>query len=553
MENMEYDVVIIGAGISGACIARELSKTTARVCLLDKEDDVSCGTSKANSGIVHAGYDPEPGTLMAKYNVRGAALFADLAQKLHFDYKQIGSLVLAFDDDGLAKLKVLLERGKKNGVKGLKILNRAQLEELEPNLSEEALAALYAPTAAITSPYQATWAIAESAVINGVTFLRNTAVHSITPPTSKTPASRSKAKGKSDDDKSPSRTAAFFTLSTTAGEIKARFVVNAAGLKADEISRMAGARDYRIIQRKGEYCLLDNKCINLVNHVLFQTPGPLGKGVLVTRTVDGNILIGPSADPVSKDTIDYTGTTAASQEAILKAARRSIPDIPQRNIINSFAGIRAIAIEPDGTPINDFIIEEDATIRGFINVGGICSPGLTSAPAIGEAVVEILKKAGLKTTLKPLASKATSSAATSKTASAAKTSKENTKPASSSTNYFIEEREGIPSFKFASHEEKLALIKKDSRYGQIICRCEMITEGEIVAAIHSPIGAVDLDGVKRRTRAGMGRCQAGFCSPRVTEILSRELQIPMINITKRGGTSYVLDSKTRPCVPEVAK
>lgn len=496
MENMEYDVVIIGAGISGACIARELSKTTARVCLLDKEDDVSCGTSKANSGIVHAGYDPEPGSLMAKYNVRGAELFADLAQKLHFDYKQIGSLVLAFDDDGLAKLKVLLERGKKNGVKKLKILNRAQLEELEPNLSEEAIAALYAPTAAITSPYQATWAIAESAVINGVTFLRNTAVHSIT-------------KGKSS-----------FTLSTTAGEIKARFVVNAAGLKADEISRMAGARDYRIIQRKGEYCLLDNKCINLVNHVLFQTPGPLGKGVLVTRTVDGNILIGPSADPVSKDTIDYTGTTAASQEAILKAARRSVPDIPQRNIINSFAGIRAIAVEPDGTPINDFIIEEDDTIRGFINVGGICSPGLTSAPAIGEAVVELLKKAGLK---------------------------------ASKNAHFIEEREGIPSFKLSSHEEKLALIKKDSRFGQIICRCEMITEGEIVAAIHSPIGAVDLDGVKRRTRAGMGRCQAGFCSPRVTEILSRELQIPMINITKRGGTSYVLDSKTRPCVPEVAK
>ena len=496
MENMEYDVVIIGAGISGACIARELSKTTARVCLLDKEDDVSCGTSKANSGIVHAGYDPEPGSLMAKYNVRGAELFADLAQKLHFDYKQIGSLVLAFDDDGLAKLKVLLERGKKNGVKGLKILNRAQLEELEPNLSEEALAALYAPTAAITSPYQATWAIAESAVINGVTFLRNTAVHSIT-------------KGKSS-----------FTLSTTAGVIKAKYVVNAAGLKADEISRLAGARDYRIIQRKGEYCLLDNKCINLVNHVLFQTPGPLGKGVLVTRTVDGNILIGPSADAVSKETIDYTGTTAASQEAILKAARRSVPDIPQRNIINSFAGIRAIAVEPDGTPINDFIIEEDAKIRGFINVGGICSPGLTSAPAIGEAVVDLLKKSGLK---------------------------------ASKNAHFIEEREGIPSFKFASHEEKLALIKKDSRFGQIICRCEMITEGEIVAAIHSPIGAVDLDGVKRRTRAGMGRCQAGFCSPRVTEILSRELQIPMINITKRGGTSYVLDSKTRPCVPEVAK
>lgn len=492
----KYDVVIIGAGITGACIARELSKTTAKVCLVEKEDDVSCGTSKANSGIVHAGYDPECGTLMAKYNIRGSELFGSLAKKLNFDYKLLGSLVLAFDEDGIKKIDTLLERGNKNGVKGLRIVEQEELHQMEPNLSEDAIAALYAPTAAIISPYQATWAIAESAVINGVTFMRNTAVHGI------------KKENQS------------FVLSTTAGELYADYVVNAAGLKADEISRMAGARDYKILQRKGEYCLLDNKCIHLVNHVLFQTPGPLGKGVLVTQTVDGNILIGPSADEVSEDSVDYTGTTALSQSAILRAARRSVPDIPQRNIINSFAGIRAIAVDSDGNPINDFIVEEDEKVCGFINVGGICSPGLTSAPAIGEDVVQILKKAGLKT---------------------------------ADNESFIEEREGIPSFKRADYKEKLALIKKDNRFGQIICRCEMITEGEIVAAIHSPIGAVDLDGVKRRTRAGMGRCQAGFCSPRVTEILSRELKIPMINITKRGGTSYVLDSKTRPSVPEVAE
>lgn len=494
---MEYDVVIIGAGISGACIARELSKTTAKICLLDKEDDVSCGTSKANSGIIHAGYDAKNGTLMAKYNLRGSELFSDLAQKLHFDYKQIGSLVIAFDEDGLEKLQTLLERGNKNGVKNLRIIQKDELFQMEPNLNEEALAALYAPTAAIISPYQATWAIAESAVLNGVTFLRNTAVHSI----------------QKDENQS-------FILSTTSGQIKTKYVINAAGLKADEISKMAGARDFKIIQRKGEYCLLDNKCINLVNHVLFQTPSPLGKGVLVTQTVDGNILIGPSADDILKEKKDYTGTTSYSQTSILKTARLTIPDIPQRNIINSFAGIRAIAVEPDGTPINDFIVEEDKKVSGFINVAGICSPGLTSAPAIAEDVVKILKQAGLKVEL---------------------------------NSNFIEERLGIPNFKKADYEEKLELIKKDSRFGQIICRCEMITEGEIVAAIHSPIGAVDLDGVKRRTRAGMGRCQAGFCSPRVTEILSRELQIPMLNVTKRGGTSYVLDSKTRPSVPEVAK
>ena len=501
MSDKTYDVIIIGAGISGACIARELSKTTAKVCLLDKEDDVSCGSSKANSGIVHAGYDPEPGTLMAKYNVRGAAMYPELAKKLNFDYNPIGSLVLAFDDDGLAKIKALYERGLKNGVKDMELLNQDQLRALEPNISEQSLGALYAKSAGIIAPYQATWAFAESAVINGVEFLRDTMVHSI---------------AKKEDG--------TFSLETSKGELKTRFVINAAGLAADKVSRMAGAREFTIVQRRGEYCLLDNKCKNLVNHVLFQTPGVYGKGVLVTQTVDGNILIGPSADDVTPAMMDYTGTTAESQSAVLTAAARSVTDIPRRNIINSFSGIRAIACEKDEQGnlknINDFIIEEDKTVKGFVNVAGICSPGLTSAPAIAEAVVDILRKAGLD-------------------------AKENTS--------FVEEREGIPSFKNASHEEKVALIKKDSRFGQIICRCEMITEGEIVASIHSPLGAVDLDGVKRRTRAGMGRCQAGFCSPRVTEILSRELKVPMVSITKRGGTSYILDSKTRATVSDVAK
>lgn len=496
----QYDVIIIGAGISGACIARELSKTQAKVLMLDKEDDVSCGTSKANSGIVHAGYDPMPGTLMARLNVRGAALMPELAKKLNFDYNPIGSLVLAFDEEGMKKVNALYERGIKNGVKDMAVINQDELRAMEPNISEEAVGALFAKSAGIIAPYQATWAIAESAVINGVTFMRDTMVHSIT---------------KSDDG--------TFTLNTSKGELTARFVVNAAGLAADAVSRMAGARDFKIVQRRGEYALLDNKCKNLVNHVLFQTPGPYGKGVLVTQTVDGNILIGPSAEDVSLQTMDYTGTTASSQNAILKAAGRSVTDIPRRNIINSFAGIRALAFVPDGNGgyknLDDFIVEEDAKVKGFVNVAGICSPGLTSAPAIGEEVVEILKKAGLK---------------------------------AEANKNFIEEREGIPAFKSQSNEKKLELIKKDPRYGQIICRCEMITEGEIVASIKCPLGAVDLDGVKRRTRAGMGRCQAGFCSPRVTEILSRELGIPMVSVTKRGGTSYILDSKTRATVNDVA-
>ena len=496
----QYDVVIIGAGISGACIARELSKTQAKVCMLDKEDDVSCGTSKANSGIVHAGYDPMPGTLMARLNVRGAALMPELAKKLNFDYNPIGSLVLAFDEDGMKKVQTLYERGLKNGVKDMAVLNQDELRALEPNINEEAVGALFAKTAGIIAPYQATWAIAESAVINGVEFMRDTMVHAIT---------------KNEDG--------TFTLSTSKGELTTRFVVNAAGLYADRVSAMAGAREYTIVQRRGEYALLDNKCRDLVNHVLFQTPGPYGKGVLVTQTVDGNILIGPSAEDANLSTMDYTGTTASSQNAILKAAGRSVTDIPRRNIINSFSGIRALAFVKDEKgelkPLDDFIVEEDSKVKGFINVGGICSPGLTSAPAIGEEVFEILKKAGLNAAV-------------------------NTK--------FVEEREGIPAFKSQSNEKKLELIKKDPRYGQIICRCEMITEGEIVASIKCPLGAVDLDGVKRRTRAGMGRCQAGFCSPRVTEILSRELKVPMVSITKRGGTSYILDSKTRATVSDVA-
>ncbi len=499
MENI-YDVAIIGAGISGACIARELSRTDAKICLLEKENDVSTGSSKANSGIIHAGYDPEENTLMARLNVRGAALYNELAEKLNFDYSQTGSLVLAFDEDGMKKVRTLYERGTKNGVKNMEILDQDQVRSLEPNINENVIGALYAKSAGIISPYQATWAFAESAVINGTEFMRNTMVHSIT---------------KNSDG--------IFVLETSRGKIRAEFVVNAAGLASDKISAMAGARKFTIIQRKGEYTLLDSKCRNLVNHVLFQTPGPYGKGILVTRTVDGNILIGPSAEDVDSHHLGYTGTTATSQDSIIAAACRSVSDIPRRNIINSFAGIRAIAFEKnesgENVPVNDFIIEEDSKVKKFINVAGICSPGLTSAPAIGEEVVGILKRAGLEV---------------------------------AENMNFVEERKGIPSFRNASDEEKTGLIREDSRYGQIVCRCEMITEGEIVAAIKSPVGARDLDGVKRRTRAGMGRCQAGFCSPRVTEIISRELRIPMVNVTKKGGTSYILDSKTRATVSDVA-
>lgn len=491
----KYDVIIIGAGIAGACIARELSKTNAKVCLIEKENDVACGSSKANSGIVHAGYDPMPDTLMAKLNVRGTSLYGELYQKLNFEYKNCGSLVVAFDEAGLSTLQKLYDRGIQNGVPHMKILNREELEAVEPKIGPEAKGALYALTAGIVNPYQATWAFAESAVINGVEFLRGTKVHEIT----------------QKEDGS-------FEVNAGNQILSATFVVNAAGAHADEISRMVGGRNYKIKQRRGEYMLFDNEIGNYAQHVIFQTPTALGKGILVTQTVDGNLLVGPSATDQEGDQLDYTGTTRESQEEVYQKASLSIPDIPKAYLINSFAGIRAIAMEENGTPVNDFIIEEDSKVKGFVQVAGICSPGLSAAPAIAEYVVLLLNKAGLKATF-------------------------NSDGSVQARKEFIHERKGIKCFKQASLEEKHQLIKENPLYGKVICRCETITEGEIVAAIKSPLGARDLDGVKKRTRAGMGRCQGGFCLPRVTEIIARETGIPLTSVTKFGGTSFVLESQ----------
>ena len=488
---MIYDIAIIGAGIVGASIAREVSKYKLNICLIEKADDVSCGTSKANSGIVHAGYDPEPGTLMAKLNVQGNAMYPQWAEELHFDYKKIGSLVIAFSEADMAHIKKLYDRGIKNGVPGMKILNHDELLAMEPNVNEEACGALLAESAGIVSPYQATWAIAENAVQNGVKLFTESEVHGITRPDA------------SEGDGN-------WIIHTGNSDIEACCVINAAGLFADKISEMAGARKFKIKPRRGEYFLLDSNCASLANHTLFQPPDELGKGVLVTPTVDGNILVGPTAG--ASNTKDDTSTTKEGQDLVFEKSSKTLNDIPRRNIINSFAGIRAIAMNEDGSPVNDFIIEEDADAKRFINVAGICSPGLTAAPAIGVYVTELVEKAGIK--LEP-------------------------------NKDFIAVRKGIESFKNATKERKEQLIEENPLYGRIICRCEMITEAEIVQAVRSPVGAKDLDGVKRRTRAGMGRCQGGFCSPRVTEIISRERGIPMTSVTKNGGCSYILNSKTR--------
>lgn len=487
---MIYDIAIIGAGIIGSSIARELSKYKIKTCLIEKENDIASGTSKANSGIIHAGYDPLPGSLMAKFNIQGSKLFPKLSEELKFDYKKISSLVLGFDEHDEEVIKDLYKRGKENGVENLKLLNQSEVLKLEENLNPEVKIALLAEDAAIISPYMATWAFAENAVENEVELFLEEEVHEI---------------------KSPENENEFWKIKTSKKNIQAKIIINAAGLFADKISKMAGAKDFKIIPRKGEYFLLDNKSKNLTKRILFQSPGKLGKGVLVTQTVDGNILIGPSAsESISKED---TSTSREGLDFIIKKAELTIPNIPKRNIINSFSGLRAIPYDKDNKKINDFIIEEDSQKKGFINVAGICSPGLTCAPAIAIYVTELCEKS-LNTKLEK-------------------------------KDKFVNTRKKIENFKEASLERKAELVENNKLYGNIICRCEMISEAEIVEAIHSIIGAKDLDGIKRRVRAGMGRCQGGFCSPKVTEILSRELKIEMTSVSKKGGCSFILNSKTR--------
>ncbi len=469
-----YDIVIIGAGVSGCAAARELSRYQARICVVDKEEDVCCGTSKANSAIVHAGHDAEPGSLMARLNLEGNRMMEELSHELDFSFRRNGSLVLCMSEDEMPALQALYERGVKNGVEGLQILTGDEVRKMEPNVTEEAVGALYAPTGGIVCPFGLTIALAENAAVNGVEFRFNTEVETIR---------------KSED---------CFELETKNGTIKTRFVVNAAGVYADKFHNMVSGTKIHITPRRGDYCLLDKTAGNLVDKTIFTLPGKYGKGILVTPTIHGNLLLGPTANDIEDK--EGTNTTQAELEEVITKAQRNVKNIPMKQVITSFAGLRA---HEDG---HDFIIKELEDCPGFIDCAGIESPGLTSAPAIGKFVAEILRdKAQLQ-------------------------EKEN----------FIAKRKGILDPKTLSKEERSELIRKNPAYGNIICRCETISEGEILDAIHRPLGAHSLDGVKRRTRAGMGRCQAGFCSPRTMDILARELEIDMREITKSGGESKIV-------------
>ena len=476
---MNYDVAVVGAGVIGSLIARELCRYNIKVALVEKNNDMATGTSKANSAIVHAGFDAKPGTLKGKLNVKGTALMPELCKTLGVPFKPVGSLVVAFSDEEVETLNELLERGNKNGVPGLEIYSAEKLREAEPYISDEAKAALWAPSAGIVCPYELTIAAAENAVVNGAEFIRNFEVKKID--------------FKGDE----------FTVSDGSNEFTAKYIINAAGIYCDEIAALIGDTSIHTMPRKGEYMLCDKSIGHLANHTIFQCPSKMGKGILVTPTVDGNLLLGPSALDI-EDKEDVS-TTADTLSDILEIAKKSVPCLTTREVITSFAGLRAHCTR------DDFIIEPSEVNSKFINVAGIESPGLSSAPAIAEYVRDILL--GFE----------------------AFEEKANFNPV----------REEPVRFRHLTNDERKSLIEKNSAYGQIICRCETITEGEILDAIHAPAGARDVDGVKRRTRAGMGRCQGGFCGSKVVEILARELGVEINEITKFGGNSKILYERTK--------
>ncbi|SEI87825.1 glycerol-3-phosphate dehydrogenase [Lachnospiraceae bacterium A10] len=469
-----YDVAIVGAGVIGSAIARELSKFRVNACVIERETDVCEGTSKANSAIVHAGFDAKPGTLKAKLNVEGNALMEKLSQDLDFPLKKNGSLVVCTKDQDATLLDKLLEQSQLNGVPGCRIIEREELIQMEPNLADDVVKALYAPTGAIVCPFHLTIALAENAADNGVEFKMQTSVESI------------------------ERVMDHYIIHTDDGDIETKAIVNAAGVYADKLNNMVSSRKLEIIPRRGQYMLLDKAAGEHVSHTIFQLPSKMGKGVLVTPTVHGNLLVGPTAEDI--DNKEGVNTTMAGLDSLAPTSSLSVKDVPYRQVITSFAGLRAH--EKDG----DFVLGEAEDAPNFFNAAGIESPGLSSAPAIGVMIAkEVAEKLGLE---------------------------EN--PA------FNGKRKGIVNPATLSIEERNALIKENPAYGQIICRCESISEGEILDSIHRTLGARTLDGVKRRTRAGMGRCQAGFCSPKVMEILEREIPMSMFDVRKSGEDSKIV-------------
>lgn len=470
----DYEVIIIGAGVSGAAIARELSRYNVKCLVVEKEEDVCCGTSKANSAIIHAGYDAVNGSVMAEMNVEGNAMMEDLSKELDFPFERNGSLVLCLHEEDMQGLQKLYDNGVANGVPNLQILYKEEVLKMEPNVSDDVYAALYAPTAGIVCPFHLNIALAENACDNGVEFKFDTEVIDI-----------KKAEN-------------GFVVKTTKGEFTTAYVVNAAGVYADKFHNMVSEKKIHITPRRGEYLLLDKTAGKHVKNTIFSLPSKFGKGVLVTPTVHGNLLVGPTALDIEDK--EGTCTSSSGLNEVMEKAGINVKNLPLRQVITSFAGLRA---HEDN---HEFILGEIEDAPGFIDCAGIESPGLSSCPAIGKYIADLLQK---KMQL---------------------TGKEN----------FVAKRKGILNPADLSMEDRNKLIQEKPAYGNMICRCEMITEGEIIDAVTRTLGAKSLDGVKRRTRAGMGRCQGGFCSPRVMEIIARERDMDIAGITKSGGKSKLI-------------
>lgn len=473
-----YDVAIIGAGVVGGMIARKLAAYRLRLVLIEKGHDVATGATAANSAIVHAGFDAKEGTLKAKLNVRGSEMMAQICEELGVKYRNNGSLVIGFNEEDAATLKVLYERGLKNGVKNLKLLTAEELRALEPNISKNATCALHAPTGSIVCPYELTFAAIGNAMDNGAELMLDSEVTAI----------------RSEGDR--------YVISAGDRTVEARYVVNAAGLYTDAIAGMVGDRSFTVHPRRGEYVLLDKELGSLVSHTIFRTPSKMGKGILVSPTVDGNLLTGPTS--VDIDDKENKATTPEGLARVMKEAGENVEGIRFGATITSFCGLRAVG------STGDFIINNPR--HGFVNVAGIESPGLSSAPAIAEYVADLLARDGLALEKNPS---------------------------------YNPRREALHAFREMSMEEKNAVIAKDPAYGRVICRCETVTEGEILHAIRTNPKPRDLDGVKRRTRAQMGRCQGGFCSPYIVELLAREMNVPYEAVTKFGGGSVVNFGRTK--------
>ncbi len=471
-----YDVAIIGSGIVGAACAYRLSRFNLKTVVIEKNNDVCCGTTKANSAIIHAGYDPKPNTLMARLNVEGSKMTQEICEKLDIPYKQIGSLVAAFSEEEAKTIEELYQRGVKNGVQGVKVIGKDELKKLEPNISDEAVCALYAPTAAIVNPWEYGLAMAETAVRNGTEIMLEAEVTGI---------------NKKENS---------WNIHTAKGDIEAAYVINAAGVNSDDIHNMVAEETFRILPSAGEYYLLDKSEGTRVSHIVFQCPNKEGKGTLVAPTVHGNLIVGPNS--VSGDKEDIS-TKTASLDFIRETASKSVPSIAFRENIRNFTGIRA------NSTINDFIIEFAA--EHFLDLAGIKSPGLSAAPAIAKMAEEMLIENGLEAV-----------------------EKEN----------FIDKRTHIV-FKHLSAPVKNQVIYQNPAYGRVICRCETITEGEIIAALNSPIPPVSLDGIKRRAGSGMGRCQGGFCGPKILEIMAKFKNTDYENILQDNTGSYILTEPTK--------